>query len=188
MQWKPLSPARALRSREAWAARDLSWAQWLHRAARYQSLVRVLVVVSRLGDGYFWYALIGVLALLGGTDGRDVAMQMLLAGTLNLPLYLWLKHAIGRPRPFVQCPEIHACARALDRFSFPSGHTLHAFTFLVICAWYYPLVALALVPIVVLIAVSRVALGLHYPSDVAAGAVLGTCVASGVLLLYSVVR
>lgn len=188
MLWKPLSPDRVLRSREAWAARDLSWAQRLHRAARYDALVRVLVVVSRLGDGLFWYLLIAALALLGGTYGRDVAMQMLLAGTLNLPLYLWLKHTIGRPRPYMQCPDIHACARALDRFSFPSGHTLHAFTFLVICTWYYPMAALALVPIVLLIAVSRVALGLHYPSDVLAGAVLGTGVATGVLLLYSVFR
>lgn len=184
MQWKHPSLDRALRSRDAWAARDLSWAQWLHRAARYQALVRVLVVVSRLGDGAFWYVLIAALAFLGGTHARDVAMQMLLAGTLNLPLYFWLKRAIGRPRPFVQCPDIRACARALDKFSFPSGHTLHAFAFLVICTWYFPVAGFALVPMVVLIAVSRVALGLHYPSDVAAGAVLGTAVAAVVLMLY----
>lgn len=184
MHWKPHSSDRALLSREAWAARDLSWAQWLHRAARYQALVRVLVIISRLGDGVFWYVVIGALAFLGGTEERDVAMQMVLAGALNLPLYLWLKRSIGRPRPFVQCPDIRACARALDKFSFPSGHTLHAFTFLVICSWYFPPAALALVPVVALIAVSRVALGLHYPSDVAAGAVLGTAVAAGVLALY----
>jgi undecaprenyl-diphosphatase len=184
MLWKHPSLDRALRNRDAWAARDLSCAQWLHRAARYQTLVRVLVVVSRLGDGMFWYLLIAGLALLGGTHGRDVAMQMLLAGALNLPLYFWLKHTIGRPRPYVKCPDIHACARALDKFSFPSGHTLHAFTFLIFCIWYFPTAALALAPLVVLIAVSRVALGLHYPSDVVAGALLGSAVAGGVLMLY----
>lgn len=184
MHWKPLSLDRALRSREAWAARDLSWAQWVHRAARYDGLVRVLVVVSRLGDGLFWYAVIAGLALLGGTEGRDVAMQMILAGALNLPLYFWLKQSIGRPRPFDRCPDIRACARALDRFSFPSGHTLHAFAFLTVCTWHFPPAAFALVPMVALIAVSRVALGLHYPSDVAAGAALGTLVAGGVLALY----
>jgi undecaprenyl-diphosphatase len=157
-------------------------------AARYQTLVAGLVVASWLGDGVLWYAVVGGLALLGGTNERDVAMQLLLAGALNLPLYFWLKRAIGRPRPFVQCPDIRACARALDRFSFPSGHALHAFAFLVICTWHFPLSALVLVPVVALIVVSRVALGLHYPSDVAAGAFLGTCVASGVLLLYSALR
>ena len=97
MQWKHSSLDRALRSRDAWAARDLSWAQWLHRAARYQALVRVLVVVSRLGDGLFWYVLIAALALLGGTNGRDVAMQMILAGALNL-LY-----DLGLPLLSVEC-------------------------------------------------------------------------------------
>lgn len=184
MQWKHLSPDRALLDRDAWAARDLDWAQRVHRVARHDALVRLLVVVSRLGDGLFWYLLIAGLALLGGPHGRDVAMQMLLAGALNLPLYFWLKHTIGRPRPYVKCPDIHACARALDRFSFPSGHTLHAFTFMVIFTWYFPEAALGLVPMVALIAVSRVALGLHYPSDVAAGAALGTAVAAGVLMLY----
>lgn len=188
MQWKPLSLDRSRLNRDAWAARDLSWAQRIHRVARHQALVKVLVVVSRLGDGAFWYALIAALALLGGTNGRDVAMQMLLAGMLNLPLYFWLKRAIGRPRPFVQCPDIRACARALDKFSFPSGHTLHALAFLVICTWHFPLAAIALVPLVVLIAVSRVALGLHYPSDVLAGAVLGSLSAGVVLLLYSALR
>jgi undecaprenyl-diphosphatase len=184
MHWKHPSLDRVLPDRAAWAARDLSWAQWLHRVARYDTLVRALVVVSRLGDGLFWYVLIAAMALLGGTEERDVAMQMLLGGTLNLPLYFWLKRSIGRPRPFVQCPSIRACARALDRFSFPSGHTLHAFTFLVICTWYFPAAAVGLVPMVALIAVSRVALGLHYPSDVLAGALLGTAVGAGVLALY----
>jgi undecaprenyl-diphosphatase len=184
MQWKHHSLDRALLSRDAWAARDVSWARWVHRLARYNLAVRALVVVSWLGDGVLWYVLIGALALLGSTDERDVAMQMMLAGALNLPLYFWLKRSIGRPRPYVQCPGIEACARALDKFSFPSGHTLHAFTFLVILAWYFPAWGLAVLPLVVLIAISRVALGLHYPSDVAAGAALGAAVAAGVLALY----
>ncbi len=188
MQWKPLSLDRSRLSRDAWAARDLDWAQRIHGAASNRTLVKALVVVSRLGDGPFWYLLIAALALLGGTHGRDVAMQMLLAGMLDLPLYFWLKRAIGRPRPFTQCPDIRASARALDKFSFPSGHTLHAMAFLVILTWYFPIAAIALVPLVLLIAVSRVALGLHYPSDVIAGAVLGALVAGGVLLLYSALR
>jgi undecaprenyl-diphosphatase len=186
MQWKHLTLDRALLSahRDVWAARDLSWAQWLHRAARYRSLVRLLVVVSRLGDGLFWYVLIAALALAGDTNERDVAAQMVLAGALNLPLYFWLKHSIGRPRPFDQCPNIRACAKALDRFSFPSGHTLHAVAFALICCWYFPVATPALAVVVILIALSRVALGLHYPSDVIAGALLGATVAGGVLALY----
>lgn len=190
MHSKHLLLDRALRSlrtearREVWVERDLNWAHWLHRVARYPTPVRALAIVSRLGDGLFWYVLIAGLALLGGTNGRDVAMQMILAGLLNLPLYYWLKHSIGRPRPFVVCPDIRACVRALDKFSFPSGHSLHALSFLVVFGWHYPLVGAALIPLVLLIALSRVALGLHYPSDVAAGALIGAVVGVGVVLLY----
>jgi undecaprenyl-diphosphatase len=186
MQSKHLLLDRALRNtrRDVWVERDLHWAQWVHRVARYQTPVKALVIVSKLGDGLFWYVLIAALALTGGTNGRDVAAQMCLAAFLNLPLYFWLKHSIGRPRPFVACPDIRACVRALDKFSFPSGHTLHAVAFAVVFAWHFPLIGTGLAPVVLLIAVSRVALGLHYPSDVAAGAAIGAAVGFGVVLLY----
>jgi len=186
MQSKHLLLNRALRNarREVWVERDLVWAQWLHRVARYQTPVKALVIVSKLGDGLFWYVLIAALALVGGTNGRDVATQMSLAGLLNLPLYFWLKHSIGRPRPFVACPDIRACVRALDKFSFPSGHTLHAVSFAVVFTWHFPLIGAALIPVVLLIALSRVALGMHYPSDVVAGALIGASVGMGVVLLY----
>ena len=186
MQSKHLLLNRALRNarREVWVERDLHWAQWLHRVTRYPTPVKALAVVSRLGDGVFWYVLIGALALFGGTNGRDVAAQMVLAGLLNLPLYFWLKHAIGRPRPFVACHDIRACVRALDKFSFPSGHTLHAVAFAVVFSWHFPPMGAALLPLVFVIALSRIALGMHYPSDVAAGAIIGAAVGLSVVLLY----
>jgi undecaprenyl-diphosphatase len=70
------------------------------------------------------------------------------------------------------------CAgKPLDRFSFPSGHTLHAVSFTVIAAGAFPVLALVLLPAAVLIALSRVVLGLHYPTDVLAGALLGATIA-----------
>jgi undecaprenyl-diphosphatase len=61
----------------------------------------------------------------------------------------------------------------LDRYSFPSGHTLHAVSFTWLMAGYFPEWAPVLAGFAVLIALSRVVLGLHYPTDVAAGALLG---------------
>jgi undecaprenyl-diphosphatase len=170
--------------RALWAERDRRWARRLHGAVQYRILTSVLVGASWLGDGIFWYALLGALAFFGGTEGRDIAAHMALAGLVNLSLYYFLKRRIGRPRPFVQCSDIRACARALDRFSFPSGHVLHALTFTIILTHHYPPAAFALVPVTLLIALSRVTLGLHYPSDVAAGAGIGAVVASLVLALY----
>lgn len=75
----------------------------------------------------------------------------------------------------------------LDEFSFPSGHTLHAVAFTAVaCAWYTPL-ALLLVPYALLVAASRVVLGLHYPSDVLAAIAIGGVLATGTTLLADAV-
>jgi len=72
---------------------------------------------------------------------------------------------------------VRAGAEPLDAFSFPSGHTLHAAAFSIIAISYYPALAWLLIPFSVLVALSRVVLGLHYPSDVLAGAALGAIIA-----------
>ena len=72
----------------------------------------------------------------------------------------------------------------LDEFSFPSGHTLHAISFTMVALAYYPALVVLLVPFTVLVALSRVVLGLHYPSDVLAACLIGG--ALGSLALFAV--
>src|SRR4051794_30649590 len=88
--------------------------------------------ISRLGDGVFWYALMSVLAIFGGWSGAFAALQMLLTGAVALVLYRRLKHWTRRPRPFRSCDGVIARVPALDEFSFPSGHTLHAVSFTIV--------------------------------------------------------
>jgi undecaprenyl-diphosphatase len=66
----------------------------------------------------------------------------------------------------------------LDRYSFPSGHTLHAVMFTALVVPSVPELAIVLIPFTMLVAASRVVLGLHYPSDVLAGAALGGALAT----------
>jgi undecaprenyl-diphosphatase len=144
---------------------------------------RVFQVASRLGDGVMWYSLIAALAVLGGRHGALVALQMALSGLSGLLLYRFLKHRLVRERPFITHASIKLAGRPLDRFSFPSGHTLHAVAFTVIACAGFPWLAMLLIPAALLIALSRVVLGLHYPSDVLAGALIGLGVASTTLAL-----
>ena len=141
-------------------------------------------MVDRLGECGTWIALIAALGFLGGPAGARCAAHMLAAGALATVLYKLVKHCAGRRRPCARIENVRRCAEPLDEFSFPSGHTLHAVVFTAVALAYFPVLAFALVPFTVLTGVSRIALGLHYPSDVFAGALIGAGVA---LLSFAVV-
>ena len=129
--------------------------------------------VSRLGDGVFWYALMAVLAAVGGWHGLYAAIHMAATGMTALFLYRLLKRWTRRPRPFRACPGVIAHVPPLDEFSFPSGHTLQAVSFTIVALAWFPLLAPLLIGFTALVAMSRVVLGLHYPSDVLAATVIG---------------
>lgn len=130
--------------------------------------------ISRLGDGVFWYALMVVMALLGGHRGGLAAAHMATTGLTALLLYRLLKRWTRRPRPYRVCPGVIAHVPPLDEFSFPSGHTLQAVSFSVVALAWYPPLAPLLLGFTALVAASRVILGLHYPSDVLAAIVIGS--------------
>ena len=151
----------------------------LANAAARRSAVRALFcTVSRLGDGIVWYGLIAVMAILGGPGGRRLSLQMLLTGAVGLALYKLLKRKLVRERPCVALVGIECVMPPLDRYSFPSGHTLHAVLFTSLAMAHLPVLGLILMPLAILIALSRVVLGLHYPTDVLVGAGIGAALAA----------
>jgi undecaprenyl-diphosphatase len=159
--------------RSHWIACDRRWALTCHRLATRTQTLHLLAWASRLGDGVAWYVIMFALPWFDRTNGWNATFSMAGLGLVNLVLYLGLKRAFGRPRPFVDCPGICARTHTLDQFSFPSGHTLHAVSYALLLSWYYPLLAIPLGGFALVIAASRVVLGLHYPSDVLAGALTG---------------
>jgi undecaprenyl-diphosphatase len=155
----------------------------LHGASARPQILRVLAACSRLGNGLMWVAVLALLPLVGGPQGPRCALHGLLLGSFNLLIYWGLKHGTRRPRPFESCPGIRACARAADTFSFPSGHTLHAVAFALLLSSHYPVLAPLLWGFALVVGTSRVVLGLHYPSDVLAGALIGTGTAAALIVL-----
>lgn len=152
-------------------------------AVRIAPVRSVFRIVSRLGDGVFWYSLMLVLLATGGASALGVVARMVVTGAACTLIYKWLKSKTSRPRPFAVETAVRAGADPLDPFSFPSGHTLYAVAFSVVAIAFYPMLAWLLVPFALLVAASRVVLGLHYPSDVLAGAALGALIAGTVLAL-----
>jgi len=170
-----LSPSPALaRMREL----DLSLCRWLNRANRRELTGRFFALVSRLGDGVFWYSLMLLLPLIHGAAALAVSVHMALTGLGCLVVYKWLKARTSRPRPFMVSDNIIRRVPPLDEYSFPSGHTLHAVAFSLVLLSYLPQWFWVVVPFTALVAASRPVLGLHYPSDVLAGAVIGASVAA----------
>lgn len=172
-----------MRSLDRIAHWDLQLCLKLNRVC-YRLTWRVLFrCVSVLGDGIAWYALMAILLLRYRNDAVIPVLHMMIVGVICTIGYKLLKTHTSRPRPYQVHQSIRHFTTPLDRFSFPSGHTLHAVAFSLIATGYYPALTEVLTVFSLLVAASRVVLGLHYPSDVVAGAALGGAIALGSLAL-----
>jgi len=149
----------------------------LNFGASLSPLRLMFQLASRLGDGPVWYALIFGLPVLYGQVAVRPAIAMAVTGMLGVALYTWLKKTFVRERPFITHTAIARAAAPLDRYSFPSGHTLHAVSFTWQVVAHFGNLGWVLIPFASLIAASRVVLGLHYPTDVLVGALLGALLA-----------
>ncbi len=145
----------------------------LNRGCEHRGIRLFFMAASRLGDGVIWYALMLALPFLYGERGLVVAAIMLASGAAGLAVYKFLKRTFVRERPFIRHEGISLAGAPLDRYSFPSGHTLHAVCFTWQGCIAFPELSFALIPLALAISASRVVLGLHYPTDVLVGALLG---------------
>jgi undecaprenyl-diphosphatase len=111
-------------------------------------------------------------------DGGPARFQALLAALLavgvGIALFLSLKRACGRRRPCALEPHSWATLLPPDQFSFPSGHTITAFAVAISFGLFYPHAIPGLLFCAVSVAASRVVLGMHFFSDVLAGAAMGS--------------
>ena len=171
-----------LARRPGW--RERGWCLVANRWGARWEVRSFFRAISRLGDGELWYALIFAPMFLDPVMGLQATANLALVGGISALLYRRLKHWTKRPRPFAADGRIRAWVAPLDEYSFPSGHTLHAVSFsIVACAW-YPRLTWVMVPFTACVAMSRVELGMHYPSDVFAAALIGGGIAAATLPLF----
>jgi undecaprenyl-diphosphatase len=163
---------------------DMELCVFCNRQSRSFTVRNLFRLVSRLGDGVFWYVLMVALLLQYQIAALPAVLHMLAVGLVGTAIYKVIKGKTLRPRPFNVYPAIVCMGKTLDQFSFPSGHTMHAVAFSIVSASYYPELLWLVAPFALMVALSRPILGLHYPSDVLAGAALGAGIAMLPLNLF----
>jgi len=154
--------------------------------ARFRPVNSYFRLVSRLGDGPLWYALLAALPIVFGRQALLPTVHIAATALAGIATYKGIKGSMLRERPFASHANVQAWVKPMDRYSFPSGHTLHAALFVTMLAHYFPGIALVILPFSLSVAASRVVLGLHYPSDVVIGALIGWGLASTSLALAQV--
>lgn len=152
------------------------------RAPRW---VRVwMICATRGGDGWLWYAMTLAIVLFGGPERFVAVFSAFLASSVGVALFMFLKKRTNRRRP---CSIATHCWSKLlppDQFSFPSGHTITAFAFAVPFSLCYPDLLVGVLFCAISIAASRILLGMHFLSDVLAGALIGASLGYGSYFLY----
>lgn len=160
---------------DTWAQRELNTCILCNRVNRHRVSSRIFASASYLGNGLLWYVLMLLLLISDGISAVPLVLTMAAVGISCTVVYKILKSSTMRPRPCAVSSALFRTVEPLDRFSFPSGHTLHAVAFTSLVVAYYPGLGWFLIPFTVIVAASRLVLGLHYPSDVLVGALIGLC-------------
>jgi len=141
------------------------------------------LALNHLGNGWL-YPLLAVALVWHDAGGFiAVAQTALVAAGIAHLLYPMIKHVVARPRPFEADPEMPAMLRPLDRYSFPSGHTMTVTAVAIPVSVVHPELLVPAALACAVIAWARLVAGHHYPSDILAGVALGAMVSLPVALI-----
>lgn len=160
---------------------DLKGCLYLNHFSKSQAVIHFFKGISRLGDGLFWGVMLLSLWVLEGLFYIVQISYVMMSGLVGTGIYKILKQKTTRPRPYQVHQVIRLQEQPLDHFSFPSGHTLHAVMASTVLGYIQPMLLILMLPFTILVAISRMVLGLHYPSDVLVGALIGVVIASGII-------
>lgn len=151
---------------------------WLQNNVRNDILDPVFVFITTLGNGGAVWIIASVVMLIPKKTRRvGIAALIALAASAVIDNVL-LKNIVARPRPYDVITGLTSLVGAQKDYSFPSGHTGSSFAAAVVMLRMLPKrYGVPAVVLAVLVGLSRLYVGVHYPTDVFAGMMIGTGIA-----------
>jgi undecaprenyl-diphosphatase len=144
----------------------------------------VMPWISHSGNGYYYPVIPLLFYFIEPQIAGSFFFCALLGFAIELPLYKVLKQRIKRDRPCVVISGVYKRISPSDQFSFPSGHTAAAFVIATSISHFLPVLLVPVYFWALLVGISRIYLGVHYPTDILAGLVIGIFSAFAGILVF----
>jgi len=161
---------------------DVITFKWCLSRKNRKLMVGMARWISKTADGHL-YVIIALVLLVQ----HEYRLCLIVASAFSIErcLYFVLKKGFRRKRPPQALPNYKSVIEPGDQFSLPSGHTSAAFLAATLISAFVPVTASPLLLWAVSVGMSRVVLGVHFPSDTFAGAILGMSIAQATLITFS---
>ena len=144
-----------------------------------------MILSTRGGDGWLWYALGIILYFYGGRHRFEAIGASGSAAVAGILIFRALKNTSRRRRPCEIEPHCWSSILPPDKYSFPSGHSITAFSVALSVGLFYPYLMAYLLTVAFLIASSRIILGMHFLSDVIVGSAIGLTLGTAAFYIFS---